>query len=104
MSHKEESNFYKRIKGKLESLPNTWFVRVQQIATRGTPDILLCVNGSFVALELKKGPKAARSETQKYNIKKITEAGGYAEFLDPDNWDAVYQKLQSIAKGNTCSL
>lgn len=42
----------------------------------GTPDILACVKGVFVGIEVKK-PKGGRvSELQKFKIKQIEQAGG----------------------------
>lgn len=42
----------------------------------GTPDILACVKGVFVGIEVKK-PKGGRaSELQKLKIKQIEQAGG----------------------------
>lgn len=44
--------------------------------TSGTPDILACVKGVFVGIEVKK-PKGGRvSELQKLKIKQIEQAGG----------------------------
>ena len=42
----------------------------------GTPDILACVKGVFVGIEVKK-PKGGRaSDLQKFKIKQIEQAGG----------------------------
>ncbi len=50
---------------------------VKTIATNrsGTPDILCCLNGLFVALEVKTD-KGITSALQEYHIKKIHESGG----------------------------
>ena len=44
----------------------------------GTPDILACVNGRFVGIEVKKAKGGVVSELQKQKIKLIQEAGGVA--------------------------
>lgn len=43
--------------------------------TSGTPDVLCCFKGHFLAIEVKK-PGAIVSELQKHHLKKIKEAGG----------------------------
>ena len=43
----------------------------------GTPDILACVKGRFIAIEVKR-PKGVISELQKANIELIKRAGGVA--------------------------
>lgn len=48
----------------------------------GIPDILACVNGYFVGIEIK-AQKGKPSELQLYNVKKIREAGGFAMILYP---------------------
>lgn len=52
----------------------------------GIPDILACVNGYFVGIEVK-AQNGKPSELQLYNIKKIREAGGFAVILYPSAFD-----------------
>ncbi len=42
----------------------------------GVPDVIACLNGLFIALEIKAGSKL--TELQKYNINQIVLAGGIA--------------------------
>lgn len=44
----------------------------------GTPDIIACVNGVFVGIEVKKPKGGVVSELQKHHIKMIEHAGGVA--------------------------
>jgi Holliday junction resolvase len=44
----------------------------------GTPDILACINGRFVAIEVKRESGGKVSALQKANIKMIQKAGGIA--------------------------
>ncbi len=44
----------------------------------GTPDILCCINGRFVAIEVKRPKGGVVSNLQKSKIKKIKKAGGIA--------------------------
>ena len=102
MAKQAESKFYNRIKPKLEALPNSHMIRVQQISNRGTPDILMCVNGLFIAIELKKGVGEKASPLQEWHILKINQTGGWALVVHPDNWKAIYSKLEQLAKGIKC--
>lgn len=57
-----------------------------RMTKRGVPDILACVNGHFVGVEVK-GPDGGPSELQVYNVKKIRKAGGFAMVLYPSAWE-----------------
>jgi len=98
-----EKNFTIKVKNWLKALPNTWFVKIQQTAVSGTPDILACVNGTFLALELKRSESATKSPLQKHNISKIREANGYAVFLYPENFDEITTDLERIANDHSQS-
>lgn len=57
-----------------------------QFTKAGIPDIIACVNGRFVGIEVKaSGGKP--SELQILNLRKIHNAGGYAVLLFPDQWE-----------------
>lgn len=72
-------------------------MKTQQLSIRGTPDYLCCVNGIFVALELKKSKKEKMKDTlQDLNLKKIEKAKGFAFFVYPENWAKVKNLLQAI--------
>lgn len=94
---KPETKFKERIRPKLAELPNTWFVKIQQQALRGTPDFLMCVHGVFVAMELKKDEDEEPSELQKYTLAQIRKAKGLALVVHPKNFDEIYEDLMSLA-------
>ena len=52
----------------------------------GIPDILCCINGYFVGVEVK-AQNGIPSELQLFNIKKINAAGGFAFVLYPSAFD-----------------
>jgi len=58
----------------------------------GIPDLLICVNGYFVAVEVK-GDKGKPSELQRYNIGKIKKAGGVAMILYPKDFEEFKQLI-----------
>lgn len=63
----------------------------------GVPDILACVNGHFVGIEVK-APNGKPSKLQLYNIEEIKKSGGIAMVLYPKDFDTfkdiVYKLLQ----------
>lgn len=54
-----------------------YVVKVIQANKSGIPDLLVCINGRFVGLEVKK-PNTIQntSKLQVYNLTKINESGG----------------------------
>ena len=79
----------------LKKIPKSWWVKTQQVALRGTPDILGCVNGQFIALELKVDSKLTR--LQEINLNDIGASGGVALEVRPSDQDSVLQRLRMIA-------
>jgi len=93
---KPETNFRKRVRAALDRLPNTYVMSVQQVAIRGDADLIICIKGLFIALELKR--RGGRSsKLQDHKLAKINAAGGYAAVVSPDNWPAVYATLEGLA-------
>lgn len=65
---------------------------------RGVPDILTCVNGWFIGIEVK-ADAGKPSELQLYNIKKIRESGGFGWVVYPSGWNDLENMLLNILKG-----
>lgn len=63
-------------------------------STAGTPDILACVNGYFLAIEVK-AQSGAPSELQLVKIDQIRKAGGFAYVAYPSGWN----KLKDVIDG-----
>lgn len=61
----------------------------------GIPDILACVNGHFVAIEVKSST-GRPSELQKYNIRKINESKGYAIITYPEDFEQLKKDLDKL--------
>ena len=72
-----EQAIQKKIINEIHKLPNSWVVKVISANKNGCPDILACVDGKFVAIEVKT-KQGAVSKLQHFQINKIKEAGGYA--------------------------
>lgn len=97
MSKKPETLFKERIMPMLEALPRTYVIKTQEVSRRGVLDVLMCVNGLFVALELKKGLAEDPDELQRWNMQKIGAAGGIAILAYPENWETVFEIVSEIA-------
>ena len=58
--------------------------------------MLICINGRFIALELKVG-KNKPDPLQEYTMRAITLAGGYAWEVTPKNLEKSIAQIQNIA-------
>lgn len=70
-----------------------WFIKYwagSKFTKDGIPDILCCINGFFVGVEVK-APNGKPSPLQMYNIRKIRKAGGVAFVLYPSGFDTFKQ-------------
>ena len=94
---KRETVFREKVRRKLKTLKNTWFTSVQQKSISGTPDIIMCVNGKFVALELKTN-EGKLSKIQGYNIEQINSSEGYGLVVSPDNFETIFLFLSQISQ------
>ena len=72
-------------------------MKIQQVALRGTPDFLLCVNGRFVAIELKKDGDADVARLQEYHLNQIRDAKGLSYLITPKEWPKVFDELKALA-------
>lgn len=82
-----EKTYENKIKKYLESR-GAWFVKYwagAQYTKSGIPDILACVNGHFVGIEVK-AQDGTPSELQLTHVRKIRDAGGFAFVLYPSKF------------------
>lgn len=73
-----------------------WFVKIWGggMQKEGIPDILMCVNGIFISLELKSAT-GRPSELQKKNTAMVNESGGVGVILYPDG----FENFKNIIRG-----
>lgn len=92
----EEKTFENKVKKWLKE-EGIYFVKIWGggFQRAGIPDILCCVNGKFVALELK-SETGKLSELQKYNLEKIKESGGIGLCVKPKDFENVKLVLNSL--------
>lgn len=73
-----EKKVENQIKHYLMSI-NAYFIKtIGGSVPAGTPDILACVNGHFIGIEVKKPVGGVVSELQKLKIREINHSGGLA--------------------------
>ena len=96
----EEKQFEKKVRAFLKTLGVQWHFKVFANAFQESaiPDLVGCVNGRFVALEVKSST-GKPSKPQLYKIDLINAAGGFATVVSPKNWEEVKQELIRISEG-----
>lgn len=79
----QEKSYENKIKAYLESI-GVYYIKTHgdRFSKVGTPDIIACINGYFVALEVK-ATTGKPSELQLYHLHKITSSGGYGAIIVP---------------------
>lgn len=90
-----ERSFKTRVLRDLKQMPNCWVIKTQEVARRGVPDILMCLRGKFIGIELKqqgKKPDALQSHT----LGAIVKAGGVGFCATPDMWDHHLEMLRGL--------
>ena len=82
-----EKNFENKIKKELKRR-GAWFVKffANAYTPAGIPDILCCIEGKFIAIEVKGGSSYGLTELQRYNLEKLAENGGLALCVYPTGW------------------
>lgn len=83
----QEKTFENKIKKYLDE-KGCWYVKffANRMTKVGVPDILACVNGYFVGIEVK-ADNGKPSELQYWNRNKIREAGGISVIVYPNQFD-----------------
>ena len=74
-----------------------WFVKFfgNGFTKSGICDLLCCVNGHFLGIEVK-AENGKPSQLQIYNIEKIRESGGHAVIVKPSQFDELKQLIQEL--------
>ena len=84
-----EKDFENKIKAYLDE-KGAWYIKYwagSRFTRDGIPDILACVRGYFVAIEVKaQNGKYDPEGLQAHKIKEIRKAGGFAMVVFPSGW------------------
>lgn len=93
----QEKRFETKIKKFLDE-QGCWCVKffANAYTKKGIPDLLCCVNGFFLAIEVK-AENGRASELQKWNIDKIRSCGGKAIILKPSQFES-FKELVNVLK------
>jgi hypothetical protein len=98
VAKKPETTFKERCQADLKTVDNLWCLKTNEVAVRGIPDLLMCVNGIFVAVELKKSSKDKAVALQSYIGERIkTKAKGLFYVACPETWPRVLMDIRRIA-------
>ena len=91
-----EKQFENKIKDYLKS-KGCWHVKffANGMTKSGVPDILACVNGRFVAIEVK-AENGRPSKLQMWNVEKIKESNGIAIIAYPKDWKWLKQIIDNL--------
>lgn len=92
----QEKQFENRIKKFLKD-NNCWHIKyfANAFTQSGIPDILACVNGHFVGIEVK-AEKGKPSELQIYHQQKIRESGGLSYILYPKDFEEFKKEIKKL--------
>lgn len=96
----KEKTFENRIKDFLKKEGCYFFKFWGTMYTRaGVPDLVACVNGWFVGIEVKSEIGRA-SEIQLQNIKEIHENKGFAVIVHPEEFEQLKEMILEIKSGD----
>lgn len=81
---------------------NGWFTKIWGggYQKSGIPDLILCVNGFFITVELK-GSDGKPSELQKMNTSRINKSNGIGIILYPDGFEAFKKVMEGVIQCNS---
>lgn len=102
MSQKPETIFRQKFRAKLEKIPNCWWESIQQKTIGGTPDLIGCVAGFFVALELKARDVDHPSPLQRLKLDRIASAGGMGLVVSPGTAAHALELIEHLSRREEC--
>lgn len=93
-----EYAFQKRVLEDLKKL-DIYVVKTVRSNRNGVPDILMCINGRFIGLELKRDGEKP-DPIQNHHLKLIRESGGVGLWTCPKTWNDVYAMIYDLKHSN----
>ncbi len=100
-----EKQFENKVKDYLKK-NNCWYIKYWgggDFTKSGIPDLLTCVNGYFLAIEVKSS-RGKPSELQKTQINLIRKTGGLAIILYPSMFNEFTKLVQNLKKDSNVYL
>lgn len=79
-----------------------WFTKIWGggYQKAGIPDLICCVNGIFISVELK-ASKGVSSDLQKRNTRLINQSGGIGIILYPEGFDEFKKLIMEVINCNS---
>lgn len=90
-----ETKFKERVLKDLKKLERIWYKKLQERSRRGILDILICLKGRFIVIELKIDGEVP-TPLQKNTAKEISHAGGITFAATPSSWEQDYEILKTL--------
>ena len=98
-----EKRFENKIKAMLDEHGAWWVKYFANRNTRsGIPDILACVNGEFLGIEVK-SDSGNPTDLQLHHIEMIRKAGGLAFVVYPSGFDQLVNIVERLKRGKVIS-
>lgn len=96
-----EKRFENKIKEYLKE-KGCWNVKffANRMTKVGVPDIIACVNGRFVGIEVK-AENGRPSELQLWNQKEIRKSNGISVIAYPEQWDELKKLIDKLLEEPT---
>lgn len=96
----KEKLFENKIKKFLDE-ENCWYVKffANAYTKKGVPDLLCCVNGFFLAIEVK-AENGKATDLQKWNVEQIRFAGGLSFILKPSQFENFKELIKGLNDGH----
>ena len=96
----KEKAFENKIKAYLKQ-QGAWHVKyfANAYTKSGIPDLICCVNGKFLAIEVK-AEHGRVSELQNYQIEQIKKSGGQAMIVYPKDFDEFKKIVEELKNEN----
>ena len=97
-----ESSFKKNTVNKaLDKIPGLFHFTTMAVSIAGIPDKIICYRGRFIAWELKRSRADAEKDRkghalQKWILQKISDAGGIARIVYPENLEECLAELKQL--------
>ncbi len=90
----KETAFKIKFRKRLDAIPGLYVTKIQQVAIRGIPDLLICYKGKFIAYELKVPPNKLKvGGLQEWHLNAISAAGGVAKVVTPLTMEETLKEL-----------
>lgn len=93
-----EKNYENKIKSYIRAMGGCGYVLKtfgNGWQANGTPDLICCINGRFVAIEVK-SESGKSSPLQLERLEQIKKAGGVAIVSKPSQWEELKETLNSV--------